>query len=58
MRTVKPSSKFKPTPSGMMEFQQVSIAAARAELDALPPDVARVLETVPGYWQNNRRLID
>ena len=55
MRTVKPSSKFKPTPSGMMEFQHVSIEAARAELDALPPDVARVLETVPGYWQKHRR---
>ncbi len=50
-----PSSKYKPTPSGLMEFEVVSIDEAREVIDALPPDVARVLESVPGYWQNNRR---
>jgi hypothetical protein len=38
-----------------MEFEVVSIDEARDVIDALPPDVARVLESVPGYWQNNRR---
>lgn len=38
-----------------MDFEEVSIDAARDILDELPPDVARVLESVPGYWQNNRR---
>lgn len=38
-----------------MEFERVSIDEARDVLDELPPDVARVLESVPGYWQNNRR---
>jgi hypothetical protein len=38
-----------------MDFEVVSIDAARDILDELPPDVARVLESVPGYWQNNRR---
>jgi len=39
----------------MMDFQPVSIEAARAVLDELPTDVARVLESVPGYWQTHRR---
>ena len=39
----------------MMEFQPVSIDAARAALDELPSGVERVLETVPGFWQKNRR---
>ena len=39
----------------MMEFQPTTIDDARAVLDELPPDVARVLESVPGYWQKNRR---
>lgn len=51
----KPQSKYQPTPSGLMEFEEVSIDQARDVLDELPPDVARVLESVPGYWQNNRR---
>lgn len=38
-----------------MEFQATTIDDARATLDALPPDVARVLESVPGYWLRNRR---
>ena len=48
-------SKYKPRPSGLMAFQAVSVEAARAVLEELPSDVARVLETVPGYWQKTRR---
>ena len=55
MSPKRPPSKYSPTPSGMMEFEEVSIDEARDVLEALPSDVARVLETVPGYWQNNRR---
>lgn len=55
MSLKKPPSKYKPTPSGLMDFEAVSIEQARDVLDALPPDIARVLESVPGYWQNNRR---
>ena len=55
MNPTSPPPKYKPTPSGMMEFEAVSIVEARDVLEALPPDVARVLESVPGYWQNNRR---
>jgi hypothetical protein len=55
MKPRKPSTKYKPTPSGLMEFEQVSIDEARDILDELPPDVARVLESVPGYWQKTRR---
>ena len=50
-----PPPKYKPTPSGLMEFQPVSIDDAREALDALPLDVARVLESVPGYWPKHRR---
>ena len=49
-------SKYTPSPSGLMEFQPVSIDAARASLDELPSGVERVLEGVPGYWQKNRRV--
>jgi hypothetical protein len=38
-----------------MDFQPVSLDAARAALDELPSGVARVLDGVPGYWQKNRR---
>ncbi len=55
MSPAKPPPKYTPRPSGLMDFQPVSIDAARAVLDALPPDVARVLESVPGYWPKNRR---
>ncbi len=55
MSLKKPPSKYNPTPSGLMDFEAVSIEQARDVLDALPPDIARVLESVPGYWQNNRR---
>ena len=55
MNPPKPPSSYLPSPSGMMEFQPVTIDDARAEHDKLPPDVARVLESVPGYWEKNRR---
>jgi hypothetical protein len=55
MKQRRPATKYKPTPSGLMEFEQVSIDEARDILDELPPDVARVLESVPGYWQKTRR---
>ena len=50
-----PSTKYKPRTSGLMPFEPVSIDEARAVLNELPTDVARVLESVPGYWQKNRR---
>jgi hypothetical protein len=39
----------------MMEFQPVSLDAAREALDELPTGIERVLDAVPGYWQKNRR---
>ena len=56
MRPPKPPAKYQPSPSGLMDFQPVSIDAARAALDELPSGVERVLEGVPGYWQKNRRV--
>ncbi len=50
-----PTPKFEPTATGLLEFEPVSIDSARAALDELPSDVARVLESVPGFWQKNRR---
>ncbi len=50
-----PKAKFTPRPSGMMEFQATTLDDARAVLDEVPPDVAKVLESVPGYWQRNRQ---
>lgn len=55
MSTRKPPSKYKPRPSGLMEFQPVSIDDAREALDELPTGIERVLDGVPGYWENNRR---
>ena len=50
-----PKTKFTPRPSGLMEFDATTIDAARAVLDEIPPDVAKVLESVPGYWRRNRQ---
>jgi hypothetical protein len=44
---------YKPSPSGMMEFEPVSIDSARAALDELPADVASLIN--PHYWEKNRR---
>ena len=49
------SAKYIPRPSGLREFQATTLDDARAVIDAVPPDVARVLESVPGYWLRNRR---
>jgi hypothetical protein len=44
---------YKPSRSGLMEFEPVSIDSARAALDELPPDVAGQVD--PRYWAKNRR---
>jgi hypothetical protein len=46
---------YKPSANGAFDFVPTSIDSARAALDELPSGVERVLESVPGYWQNNRR---
>jgi hypothetical protein len=38
-----------------MEFEPVSIDAARAALEELPSGVEQMLDHVPGYWQKVRR---
>ena len=55
MSMSRSTAKYIPRPSGLMEFQATTIDDARAVLDDLPPDVAKVLESVPGYWLRNRR---
>lgn len=50
--TPKPPS-YKPSRSGMMEFEPVSVDSARAALDELPADVAGQVD--PRYWEKNRR---
>ena len=55
MNTSNKPPTYQPSAAGSFDFQPVSIDSARAALDELPSGVARVLEGVPGYWQNNRR---
>lgn len=55
MSKKKPPQTYQPSPSGLMDFEPVSIDDARAVLDEVPPDVARVLDGIPGYWEKNRR---
>ena len=55
MSTAKPPQKYRPTPSGMMDFEPVSIDEAREAHEALPSDIASMLDHVPGYWAKNRR---
>ena len=55
MNTSNKPPTYQPSAAGSFDFQPVSIDSARAALDELPSGVARVLESVPGYWQNNRR---
>ena len=55
MNTSNKPPTYEPSAAGSFDFQPVSIDSARAALDELPSGVARVLEGVPGYWQNNRR---
>lgn len=47
--------KYRPSSSGMLDFEPVTLDAARQALDELPSGVARVLDGVPGYWEKNRR---
>jgi hypothetical protein len=42
-------------PSGMLEFEPVSIAAARATASELPSGVENMLDKMPGYWHKVRR---
>lgn len=44
-----------PDPSEALEFEPVSLDAARAAHDELPSGVEKMLDHVPGYWQKNRR---
>ena len=42
-------------PSGLVEFEYVSIASARAVVNELPGGVTDMLDRVPGYWHRVRR---
>lgn len=42
-------------PSGLVEFEYVSIASARAVVNELPGGVSDMLDRVPGYWHRVRR---
>ncbi len=50
-----PKRPYTPSPSGMMDFEPVSLESARAALDELPPGMEVVLDQVPGYWEKVRR---
>lgn len=41
--------------SGMLEFEPVSIAAAKAAANQLPSGVELMLDNMPGYWHRVRR---
>ncbi len=43
--------------SGTLEFEPVSIAAARAVANELPSGVENMLDQLPGYWHRNRRPV-
>lgn len=42
-------------PPGMLDFESVSLDAARAAHEELPSGVEQMLDQVPGYWQKVRR---
>ncbi len=42
-------------PSGLVEFEYVSLASARAVVNELPGGVVDMLDRVPGYWHRIRR---
>jgi hypothetical protein len=42
-------------PSGLVEFEYVSLASARAIANELPGGVVDMLDRVPGYWHRVRR---
>lgn len=41
--------------SGMLEFEPVSLAAAKAAANQLPSGVEKMLDNMPGYWHRVRR---
>jgi hypothetical protein len=51
MKNIHP--KYVPSPSGLMDFQPVSIDSARAALDELPTGVEQLLDA--SYWTKVRR---
>ena len=55
MSPPSPPPKFQTSSFGMLDFQPVSLDAARAALDELPSGVGRVLGGGPGYGQHQRR---
>ncbi len=43
--------------SGMLEFEPVSLASARAVANELPSGVEKMLDQLPGYWHRVRRPV-
>lgn len=43
--------------SGMLEFEPVTFASARAVADELPSGVVKMLDRLPGYWHRVRRPV-
>ncbi len=43
--------------SGMLEFEPVSFASARAVANELPSGVEKMLDQLPGYWHRVRRPV-
>ena len=52
-RRVPPKTAYVPSPSGMMDFEPVSIEAAREALDEI--DAAMASRLSPEYWARVRR---
>ena len=52
-RRVPPKTAYVPSPSGMMDFEPVSIEAAREALDEIDAAMASMLS--PEYWARVRR---
>ena len=52
-----PRPKFTPTSSGVLDYKPVTLDSARAALDELPTGIERLLDSVPGYWNKNRRTL-
>lgn len=55
MKTRKEDSAQNSANSGLLEFEPVSMAAARAVANELPSGVEKVLDNIPGYWHRVRR---
>ncbi len=53
---MKPRRQPEPfRPSGMIEFEPVSFAAARTVANQLPTGIELMLDKIPGYWHKVRR---